>query len=351
MLAITKQAPEAGVELAAVEPQQLASGWVRLSMTYAGICGSDVATYRWAAHRHRLEPLLPFVLGHEGVGRVVEVADDVRSVRVGDRVAPEPLIPCYRCTACLRDGTNRCPDAQRLGSDLPGTMAQELVVPETACYLVPDSMSDREAALLEVLAVAMHGARRPTEIAGAHCAVIGPGSVGLCLQLVLQAMGAAGVTLFGRERNRGRLAIGSGLGATRTVAVGSDGSPPADVLGGYDAVFEAAGDPAALVLGAEVTAPGGVLVALGGYHTAVTIDYSKLLRMRGIDLLASRARIPSDWDVMLSMLSGGVLDVSGIPTEVFPLSAGPAAFEAAASGRVVKALLECGDVAEGGSRG
>ena len=351
MLAITKSAPGHGVEMARSDVAELDPTSVRLQMTYAGICGSDVATYRWAAHRHRLEPLLPFVLGHEGVGRVVEVGAAVGAVQVGDRVAPEPLIPCYRCSFCLRDQTNLCPDAQRLGSQLAGTMAEQLVLPETACYLVPEVLSDREAALLEVLAVAMHGARRPAELAGAHCAVIGPGSVGLCLLRVLLAMGAAEVTVVGRSRNLQRLELAASLGATRVVALEPDGSAPTDVRGRFDAVFEAAGDPAALVTAAELTGPGGALVALGGYQEPVTIDYSRLLRMRSIDLLASRARVPSDWSVMLSMLSSGVLDISGIPTTVFPLSRGTEAFEAAANGRVVKALLDCADTETGDCHG
>jgi 2-desacetyl-2-hydroxyethyl bacteriochlorophyllide A dehydrogenase len=348
VLAVLKEDAGVGVALRSRESSEPPEGWVLLDMIYAGICGSDVATYRWHAHRHGLRQHLPFVMGHEGVGRVRSVSGSSDGLVAGTRVVPEPVLSCFSCAQCLRGRTNLCERALRLGSQRPGTMAHELLVPASACQRVPEHMSDRQAALLEVAAVAMHAARRAPDVAGARCVVVGPGAVGLCLVRVLLAMGAAEVMLLGRSRSAERLTLGTAAGATGVVSLDEDGTIPPHVVGEFDLAFEAAGSPAALVLAAQLTRPGGAVVALGGYQDTLVLDYSKLLRYREIDLLASRARVPGDWRVLLSMLASGRLDLSSVPTTVLPLAQASTAFDLAASGSVLKVLLDCRPTGESG---
>ena len=337
MLAVLKESAAAGVTVGTVEPDR-PDGWVLVDMLYAGICGSDLATYRWDRHRHRLRSHLPFVMGHEGVGRVVDGADGLPA---GVRVVPEPVLSCFTCSQCVRGRTNLCERAQRLGSQRSGTMAERLAVPADACHIVPDHLSDDQAVLLEVVAVAVHGARRAPEVAGSRCAVVGPGAVGLSMVCVLLAMGAAEIMLVGRSTSTSRLDLGSAAGATGLSVVDDSSTIPASIAGQYDITFETAGSPDGLVAAVELARPGGTVVALGGYHDPLHLDYSSHARYREIDILASRARVPEDWRVMMSMLATGRLDIGHIPTSAVPLADAAQGFALASSGSVLKVVLDC----------
>lgn len=312
---------------------------IRIRMEYAGICGSDLATMRWDGHRHRLARHVPFVLGHEGVGIVTEIGDASEShLRVGDRVVPEPVLWCGTCTMCVRDRCSLCPKAVRIGSERQGTMAEELVVPASACHVVPEHISSKDAALLETMAVAVHGVRRATDIIEGDCAVVGAGAVGLMLLQVLKAVGAARVAIVGRPSSRSRLETAVALGADDVILIAEEDPIPNAT---FRNVFEAAGSAKALATALRLTEDGGSTIALGGYAEELRIDYSALARYREVNLLASRARTASDWPFMLDLLRSGQLYPGPVPMEVVPLTEGVHAFKVAELRTSVKVLLDC----------
>lgn len=338
MLAIMKHQVGPGVAVRAIDRPPTGSE-VRIRMEYAGICGSDLATMRWDGHRHRLARHVPFVMGHEGVGVVTEVGDPSESrLKVGDRVVPEPVLWCGTCTMCVRDRCSLCPNAVRLGSERQGTMAEELVVPASTCHVVPGHISGEDAALLETMAVAVHGIRRAKDVVGGDCAVVGSGAVGLMVLQVLKAVGAARVVMVGRSSSRDRLETAVALGADDAIVL-ADGEPLPDVA--FRNVFEAAGSPVALVTAMRLAEAGGAVIALGGYADEFRVDYSALARYREVDLIASRARTASDWPFMLDLLRSRQLHPGPVPMEIVPLAEGERAFDVAAGRTSVKVLVDC----------
>lgn len=338
MLAIMKEQAGYGIAVRRIE-RPLTGHEIRIRMEYAGICGSDLATMRWDGHRHRLARHVPFVLGHEGVGIVTEIGDTSEShLRVGDRVVPEPVLWCGTCTMCVRDRCSLCPKAVRIGSERQGTMAEELVVPASACHVVPEHISSKDAALLETMAVAVHGVRRATDIVGGECAVVGAGAVGLMLLQVLKAVGAGRVTVVGRPSSRSRLETAVELGADDVILIAEEDPTPNAT---FRNVFEAAGSAEALVTALRLTEDGGSTIALGGYADELRINYSALARYREVNLLASRARTASDWPFMLDLLCSRQLHPGPVPMEILPLVVGERAFEAASGRTSVKVLIDC----------
>ena len=133
----------------------------------------------------------PMVLGHESAGIVEKVGDKVTSLKVGDRVAMEPGVPCRRCVRCKDGKYNLCPDmAFAATPPYDGTLARYYTLPEDYCYKLPENMSLEEGALIEPTAVAVHITRQAAIKPGDSVVVFGAGPVGLLCCAVAKAYGA-----------------------------------------------------------------------------------------------------------------------------------------------------------------
>lgn len=131
------------------------------------------------------------VLGHESAGIVEKVGDKVTSLKVGDRVAMEPGVPCRRCVRCKEGKYNLCPDmAFAATPPYDGTLARYYTLPEDYCYKLPENMSLEEGALIEPTAVAVHITRQAAIKPGDSVVVFGAGPVGLLCCAVAKAYGA-----------------------------------------------------------------------------------------------------------------------------------------------------------------
>jgi threonine dehydrogenase-like Zn-dependent dehydrogenase len=198
------------VEIVDLERRRLRDGEVRLAVDAVGVCGSDVAL--WAGrHPYAVYPVIP---GHELGGHVLEAAQGVE-LTPGQKVTVRPILTCGRCTACREGRFNHCPEVRVLGVHLDGGMAEEIVVPQTTVFPVPEDVPPEAAAIVEPTAVAVHVCHRAGLEAGDSLAILGTVMVGLlCLQ-VGKAWGAGRV--FGVDREPSRLALASELGADRVL--------------------------------------------------------------------------------------------------------------------------------------
>ena len=125
------------IRIEEAELPSLEKGMVKVKVEYAGICGSDMHEYIAGTYPMRTQP----VLGHEFAGTVIEVADGVSTIKVGDRVAVEPLMPCGKCDNCQRGFVNLCTQRQGYGYTVSGGFAQYAVVKQENVFLLPDNMS------------------------------------------------------------------------------------------------------------------------------------------------------------------------------------------------------------------
>jgi threonine dehydrogenase-like Zn-dependent dehydrogenase len=263
-------------------------------------------------------------------------------LKVGQRIATEPIIHCGYCRYCQAGLTNICPNSRLLGSHHDGCMSEFANLPENVCYPVSDNLPDKQVPFLEVVGVAVHALERVGSVMGKSCAIVGPGAIGLSTLLVLKAVGASEITVFGTTRSGKRLQKAQELGATETFMI--DQEVPQHLKGQFDFVFEAAGKPMALVHSAQLAALGGKICMIGAYDEPVPLLFNTMVRSKEVDMLSSRARTPQSWERTVALVAQGRIDLSVFATEVVPLREAAAGFQRAASGDSFKVMLDCQDV-------
>ena len=163
---------------------------VLLQVNFTGICGSDI--HYWQHGKIGTYVVdAPMVLGHESSGTVLEIGDQVKSLKKGDRVAMEPGVPCRRCIRCKEGMYNLCFDMVFAATPpYDGTLAKYYVLPEDFCFRLPENVSLEEGALLEPLAVAVHITRQSNIKYGDTVVIFGAGPVGILCAAVAKSLGA-----------------------------------------------------------------------------------------------------------------------------------------------------------------
>jgi threonine dehydrogenase-like Zn-dependent dehydrogenase len=272
MRAVTFQSPGEVRVQERPDPELQARDDAIVSIEASGICGSDLHIYHG---RVKIEP--GFTIGHEFVGTVQAVGDDVTRVKPGDRVLGCFHTACGRCFFCLRGSYQKCEHARVFGHGQPlgalqGTQAEQALVPMADMTLrtVPDGISDDVALFAgDVMGTGYHAIAESGARPGDSVAVLGLGPVGLCAVQIALAAGAGPV--FAIDTVAQRLDVARGFGAT---AVHLTEESPREVIKqgtegrGVDAAIDAVGHPDALDLAIRLARGAGTVVAMSaaGFH-------------------------------------------------------------------------------------
>ncbi|KFA52698.1 hypothetical protein S40293_08761 [Stachybotrys chartarum IBT 40293] len=179
---------------------------VRVHIEQTGICGSDV--HYW--QRGRIGDFVldsPIVLGHESAGTIAEVGSKVKNIKIGDRVAIEPGVPCRRCDYCREGSYNLCADTVFAATPPhDGTLQKYYIVASDYVYPIPDHMTAEEGALVEPVAVAVQIGKVADLRAGQTVLVFGCGPIGVLCQAVAKAAGASKVIGVDISESRAKFA-------------------------------------------------------------------------------------------------------------------------------------------------
>ena len=295
------------------EPDPAARGDVVLEVVRAAICGTDAA--EWDHGPILCRPGV--VIGHEFVGRVVDVGADVTALHVGDRVVSGAGISCGHCFWCLGGRTNLCADYRTLGLQVDGGLAEYVASPASICRLVPDACDDDAAAMTQPLAVALHALGHVTQRKDETVAVIGAGGIGSFL-----IAGASRRALEGRvvaiDIDTERLATASALGASETAD--ASGRDLAQLLlelsggAGFDIVIEASGAPLAPSAAIAGARRGGRVLLVGLHGAPCELDLTGTI-LREIDIVTTVAHVcDADIPAALELLA---------ETNIAAVTAGP----------------------------
>lgn len=330
------------VECLSVPEPSLRAGDALVRVLQVGICGSDIHLFRDGAIGD-VRAHLPFVLGHEAMGIVEEVASPEYAHLVGKRVAIEPAVPCLRCEFCLRGDLNLCPNHTFLG--LPpraGAMQERIAHPAHLLEPVPDTLSDAETVLLEPLAIAVHAVDLGKVLTGRSVAVLGCGTMGLSVLMVLKQIGV--YPLFCTDLLEHRLEVARDLGADVTVNAGERDvvAEARQLTGGrgFDYVFECAGVDDTQWQMAQIAAPGAKCMIVGTNPAGHVRLEGSAARRKGLTFfMVRRSRLTLKRAITL-VLQGRV-PLARLGTHVFPVSQCQQAFETARYYRhgVVKAFI------------
>jgi len=298
-----------------------------LKVKNCGICGSDL---------HMTEPgtIMPLpggaIMGHEFAGEVMEVGSAVKHLwKTGDRVAGFPVICCGDATPCLNwTGRGLCAKMTPVGlGQAPGAYAEFVRIGASQGYKLPESVSFREGAMVEPLAVGLHAVDMAKMSRGATVLVIGAGPVGLATMLWAKFLGARHVIVSEKAENRKKMA--ARFGATDAIDPGQPLAPQVRAIAGKDAdiIFECVGVPG-LLNNVMAEAPRGGRIVVAGVCQQPDTIMPLMGIMKELEIQFVLGYRPADFDYVIAMIAQDRVDVAHMVTDIVDLEALPAAFEA-----------------------
>lgn len=328
------------------DPSDPGTDEVVITVTAVGVCGSDLHMYETGGIGGKFVNE-PVTLGHEFAGEVTAVGqgavtENGEPLRIGDRVAVDPAIPCGRCEPCRNGNPNLCLDHFFHGVPPDdGALVERLKVPARNCFRLPDSVSHEAGSLLETLGVSLHAIDLGRIKLGDTVAIFGAGPVGLLLLVLAKIQGAREVLVFEPVAVRRAKAIALGATAAWDVAPNADLDEVVQPLmqqtreRGVDVVFEAADAGKSVDQSFAAARFGGRVVLVGIPARDRTEFGHSLPRRKGLTVRFSR-RMKHTYPRALALqehpLMAGVLDE--LVSHRFKLADSKAAFDLA---------LRCGD--------
>jgi 2-desacetyl-2-hydroxyethyl bacteriochlorophyllide A dehydrogenase len=332
--------PDRSVEVVeAPDPSPPDARGAVVEVAASSICGSDLHFYDGD-----LPLVAPLPVGHEFIGRVVEVGREVSRFKVGDRVLVAAVTGCGACEGCAAGDPVRCIQGPEVfGSGTLGAgQASAVAVPAADFQMlaIPDGVDDRAALLLtDNLGTGWAGARRADFGAGDTVVVLGLGAVGQCAVRAALALGAGRV--FAADPVAARRELAAAFGATPV-----EGPTVAAVLEatggrGADAVIDAVALDATLDDALGCVRAGGT-VSVIGVHDLEPYPLPLLGALfRSLTIRTTMAPVHQTWSELVPMVASGQLPTDGIITHEFPLADAAAAYAAVAArtGDCLKAMM------------
>ncbi len=330
------------IQLAEIPPPAIGPDDVGIEVKHVGLCGSDVHFFEGKAF-HIFPNSLPFVLGHECAGVVYETGANAKGLRVGDRVAVEPGIPCGKCRYCREGRYNICESVKFLATPpYGGALKRRIAYPHHMVYKLPDSVSTMEGALAEPLSVGMHAAKRGGVKVGDTAVILGSGCIGLCVLLAAKAWGASRVIMT--DIFDSRLTKAREIGASATVN-SKDEDAVERILEltngeGADVVFETAGNAVTAAQTSHIVRRGGTIVMVGNIFQDVPFSFRNLYKKEAE--VKSVFRYNNTYPAVIEALADGRIDAKPIVSSVFSFGKTQEAFEMAADDKIncIKAVVE-----------
>ena len=339
MKALVKKEAAPGLWLEDVPEPSVGSNDVLIKVKRTAICGTDLHIYKWDEWAQKTIPV-PMVVGHEFVGEVVEVGENVNDYTPGMIVSGEGHIVCGRCRNCMAGRRHLCPFTSGVGVNRDGAFAEYIAIPNANVWHHDNGIDLDVASIFDPFGNAVHTALQ-WDMVGEDVLITGAGPIGAMAAAVARHAGARHVVIT--DVNDYRLELAEKLGATRTVNV--EREKLADVqkdLGmkeGFDVGLEMSGNPHAFREMLDNMAHGGKISMLGIPSGEVAIDWNKIifnmLTLKGI----YGREIFETWYKMSVMIQSG-LDLLPIITHRLPYQEYERGFQAMLQGNTGKVVLD-----------
>jgi len=306
------------IEIREVETPKPQKNEVLVKIKNVGICGTDKHIYK-NGQLALTKVKLPFILGHECSGEVVELGKDVKGIKIGDRVTVEPSNTCGICEFCKRGLYNMCVDYMPLGMppDNQGVMAQYIAHRYDRCFLLPETISFEGGALIEPLAIVMHALNLTNFKIGDDVLILGAGSIGLLMLMLLKAIGAG--RCFISSGNNFKLNLARKMGAD--FVINSSEKNLTDEIAratggvGVPIIFDAIGTKETAENSILLAKKGAFIIWIGVTADKVTINIAdlimKMLTVRGT------SDFINDFPKAISLVGNRRLAINSIVTDYF----------------------------------
>ena len=278
-----------------------------IEVAAVGLCGTDLHIL---AGEHGVLPVVP---GHEVTGTVVAAGADAGDIRVGDRVAVDPSLPCRACRFCRRGRENLCLTLGALGVTTAGGAAEYMCAHASRCIVLPDHVDLHGATLIEPLSCVLRGYDVLRNALGASVLVYGAGTMGLLLLEVAKHTGPRSVHVVDPNAER----------ATRAAALGCTGAASSvaalDVAENWDVVIDATGNADAIQDGVGRVARGGTFLQFGVASPDTRVSISPyVIYNHEITITGSMAVLHS-FERAADLFAAGIVDWRAFVTSQRPL--------------------------------
>lgn len=303
------------------------------------ICGTDMHIFNWDEWSQNTIPV-PMIVGHEYVGEVVEIGQEVAGFSIGDRVSGEGHITCGHCRNCRAGRRHLCRNTTGVGVNRQGAFAEYLVIPAFNAFKIPDNISDQMAAIFDPFGNAVHTALS-FDLVGEDVLITGAGPIGIMAAAVAKHVGARHVVIT--DINEYRLDLARKMGATRAVNVMSenlkDVMTELGMTEGFDIGLEMSGVPVAFRDMLDKMNHGGKVAMLGIPPQDVAVDWNQVI-FKGLTIKGVYGReMFETWYKMVSLLQSG-LDLNPIITHEYNVDEFLQGFETMGSGQSGKVILD-----------
>ena len=339
MKALVKAKAEPGIWMQEVPRPEIGPNDVLIKIRKTAICGTDVHIFKWDDWSQKTIPV-PMTIGHEFVGDIVEIGEEVEDFQPGDRVSGEGHIVCGHCRNCRAGREHLCRKTVGVGVNRSGAFAEYLAIPAHNAYKLPDNLPDEIAAILDPFGNAAHTALS-FDLVGEDVLITGAGPIGIMAGAIAKKIGARHIVIT--DVNPYRLKLARDLGLEHAVdASKTELAAVMDELGmreGFDVGLEMSGNGRALNDMVKVMNHGGKVALLGLLPDGAALDWSQVI-FKSLTLKGIYGReMFETWYKMIALIQEG-LDLSPILTHHYPLERFQEGFEVMASGQSGKVVLD-----------
>ncbi|MCY2926499.1 MAG: L-threonine 3-dehydrogenase [Planctomycetota bacterium] len=338
MKALVKARPAQGLWLEEAPVPAIGINDVLVRILKTSICGTDVHIWNWDEWAARTIPV-PMIVGHEFVGVVESVGENVHDYKAGDLVSGEGHVVCGRCRNCLAGRRHLCPNTSGIGVNRAGAFAEYLAMPVTNVWPADPNIPLEILSAFDPLGNATHTALS-FDLLGEDVLITGAGPIGMMAVAIARHCGARHVVIT--DVNPYRLELARRLGATRAVNVAKESLRDVQAqLGmkeGFDVGMEMSGHGQAFRDMIANMCHGGK-IALLGLLPSTEIDWS-LVVFNGLTIKGIYGReMYETWYKMTMMLQTG-LDIAPVITHRFHYTEFAKGFEVMLSGQCGKVVLD-----------
>jgi len=338
MKALVKKHAERGLWLEDVLEPQCGLNEVKIKITKTSICGTDLHIYNWDEWSQETIPI-PMTIGHEFVGHICELGENVKGYRIGDLVSGEGHIVCGHCRNCLAGRRHLCINTHGVGVNRSGAFAEFLVIPATNVWLCDPNIPLDILSVFDPFGNAAHTSLS-FDLVGEDVLITGAGPIGIMATAIARHAGARHIVVS--DINPYRLALAKEMGASKVVDVRTETIESAmkelKMKEGFDVGLEMSGNEKAFNSMLNTMEHGGKIAMLGIQSKDTKIDWNKVI-FNGLTIKGIYGReMYETWYKMTSMLQSG-LNINPVITHRFHYTEFEKGFEVMASGNCGKVIL------------
>ncbi len=341
MKALVKAQTAPGLVMKDVPVPEIGRDDVLIRVLRTGVCGTDLHIYEWDGWAQANVPA-PLVIGHEFVGEIVAIGDDVHDLGVGDIVSGEGHLVCGRCRNCMAGRRVQCARTKGVGVNRPGAFAEFIALPATNVWRHPADINLDVAAIFDPFGNAVH-TTLTFPVLGEDVLITGAGPIGLMAGIVARHAGARHIAVTDVSPYRLDLAerTGASLAVDVSTSTVADAMRKLDMREGFDVGLEMSGKPAALREMLTSMTHGGKVALLGLPTEEFGIDWSHLVtNMITIKGIYGRQMFETWYEMSVLIQSG--LDITPVITHRFEAAEYETAFATVRGGECGKVVLTWG---------